>query len=105
MNIRAQITKMLDKGRVKAFADITIEGMFAVHGLKLIETENGRFVGYPANSWKDGNGEYHNSDIAHPVTAEARAEIFKAVNDAYNQKLAETEEMTEDDDLPFGISN
>ena len=44
------------------------------------------------------------SDIAHPVTAEARTAINESVLAAYNQELSENESLAEDisdQDLPF----
>ena len=46
MKIQAYINKMINKedSAVKAYAGVTMDGMFAVHGLRVIETEKGRFV-------------------------------------------------------------
>ena len=57
----------------------------------------------PQSSYeKDGQKRY--SDLFHPITAEAREELNEAVLDAYEQKLAETADMGEDEELPFGPS-
>ena len=37
MKITAVIKKTFDTGKVKAIADVTLDGAFAIHGLKLIE--------------------------------------------------------------------
>ena len=46
MKISATINRLVDKqdSSVKAYASVTIDGMFAVHGLRVMETEKGRFV-------------------------------------------------------------
>ena len=46
MKITATINRFVDKqdSSVKAYASVTMDGMFAVHGLKVMETEKGRFV-------------------------------------------------------------
>ena len=48
--------------------------------------------------YKDANGETKYNDIFHPITAEARGELGKAIVAAYNQELAteQTTEQTED---------
>ncbi len=48
MKITATINRFVDKqdSSVKAYASVTMDGMFAVHGLKVMETEKGRFVKY-----------------------------------------------------------
>ncbi len=70
--------------RVKAAASICLDGQFVVHDLRVIEGPNGLFVSMPAR--KTGSGDYR--DIAHPVTAEARELIQKAVLEAYRAWLA-----------------
>lgn len=49
MKISATINRLVDKqdSSVKAYASVTIDGMFAVHGLRVMETEKGRFVNMP----------------------------------------------------------
>ena len=46
MKIHASINRMVNKedSAIKAYASVTMDGMFAVHGLRVIETEKGRFV-------------------------------------------------------------
>ena len=61
MRIHASINRMVNKedSAIKAYASVTMDGMFAVHGLRVIETEKGRFVNMPSTSYtdKDGNKE------------------------------------------------
>ena len=40
-------------------------GMFAVHGLRVIETEKGRFVNMPSTSYTDKDGNYINEPEDH----------------------------------------
>ena len=87
MDLNVRITKMTGTGKVKAYADLYIDDSIVIHGLKVVETEKGRTVFMPSNSWKDQNGNYKNSDIAHPVSAEARATITDAVLAAYDAEL------------------
>lgn len=67
------------KGSTVAFAGININDAFAVHGLKVINSEKGMFVAMPGA--KDKNGDYR--DVAFPITAEARKQVCSVVLDAY----------------------
>ena len=62
------------KGKTKGFASVTIDGVFGVHGISVIEGKNGLFVSMPQT--KDSKGEYR--DIFHPITSDGR----RALNDA-----------------------
>ena len=63
MKISASINKMVDnpESATKAFASVILDGMFAVHGLRVMEGEKGRFVNMPSTSYKDrdGNTQYN----------------------------------------------
>ena len=100
MKITAVIKKIFDTGKVRAIADVTLDGAFAIHGLKLIEGDKGMFVSMPYSQWKDKDGSLKNTDIVHPITADARSELYHAVHDAYKAEMAQTE----GEELPFGIS-
>ena len=63
-NISVRIDRMVDStnSKVKAVASVTIGGAFAVHGIKVIDSQRGLFVQMPQKSFqKDGKTEY--SDI------------------------------------------
>lgn len=96
MKISAKITRLADKpdSSVKAFASVNIDGCFAVHGLRVVETEKGTFVNMPSNSYKDKAGKTRYSDIFHPVTKGAREALTAAVLNAYEIRL-EQERQTE----------
>ena len=75
-NISARIDRLVDyeNSKVKAIASVNIGGAFAIHGLRVIDSQKGLFVQMPQNSFqKDGKSEY--SDIFHPITADARTEL------------------------------
>ena len=70
--VEARIDRMVDGDyKTKAYASVTIAGAFAVHGLRVIETDKGRFISMPQESYKK-NGETVYNDTFHAVTAEAR---------------------------------
>ncbi len=81
MNIEANIKKTFSEGNVRSIADVTIDGAFAIHGLKLIEGSKGMFVAMPYAQWQDKNGQMHNTDIAHPIT---EAATFSVVSEESN---------------------
>lgn len=77
----------LEGNKLRAVASANIAG-YAVHGIKVMDSERGLFVSMPQSKYqKDGKTEY--SDIFHPVTAESRTELNNAVLAAYEQKLQE----------------
>lgn len=87
--LEVRIDKMLDGGtKTKAFASANLFGQFAIHGLRVVETERGRFIAMPQDSYEK-NGEKKYTDTFHPITAGARTMLVEAVNNAYEQKLAE----------------
>ena len=67
--------------KVRATASVTIDNEFAVHGIRLIEADNGRFISFPSRRLPDGTYR----DIAHPINAETRNLIQEAIEEAYNK--------------------
>lgn len=99
MKITATVQKTFDDGKTRAICDVNIGGEFVIHGVKLIEGSNGRFISMPGNQWKNAHGEVQHSDVVHPLSAETRAELVNAVENAYDVYLEK--QVTED--LPFGV--
>ena len=87
MKIEAKVSKTFDSGVVKAICDVTLDNAFAIHGVKLIETQNGRFVSMPAEKWKNSQGETQHKDVVHPLHADVRRELFEAVEKAYESHV------------------
>ena len=99
--VSARIDRLVDyeNSKVKAIASVNIGGAFAVHGLKIIDSQKGLFVQMPQNSFqKNGKTEY--TDVFHPVTSDARGELNDKVLEAYDQKLADNE--SEDEEIGEG---
>ena len=62
-DIRLRVNKNVEEdGKLKAYVDITFDESFVIHGLKIIEGQNGLFVAMPSRRMP--NGEY--KDIVHP---------------------------------------
>lgn len=93
-SITARIDRLVDYegSNVKAIASVNVADAFAIHGLKVIDSEKGLFVSMPQSKYeKDGKTQY--SDICHPITADARTELFDTVLAAYEQKMSEDAQM------------
>ena len=94
--VEARIDRLVDGDfKTKAYASATIGGAFAVHGIRVIESDKGRFISMPQEYYKK-NGETKYIDTFHAITAEARTALVEAVNDAYEQKLQEQQEQKSD---------
>ena len=93
MKISASINKMVDNPdfATKAYASVTLDGMFAVHGLRVMESEKGRFVNMPSTSYKDRDGNTQYNDTFHAITKSAREAINHAVLNAYEFKLQQVQ--------------
>lgn len=91
--IEARIDRVLPgEGKTKAFASATIGGAFAIHGIRVIDSEKGIFIAMPQESYTK-NGEKKYTDTFHAITSEARTALIEAVDTAYAQKLEELEEQ------------
>jgi len=88
MNITDVRVRRLFNGEdhsLKAVVSITLDGAFAIHGLRVIQGKEKLFVAMPSR--KDGNGNFR--DIAHPIVSETRVAIEDAVIAQYQAALAE----------------
>lgn len=84
MNITdVRIRKLDNATRMKGSASVTFDDAFVVHDIKIIESANGLFVAMPSKRLPDGNY----TDIAHPINADTRDLIQKAVLDAYEKQV------------------
>ena len=72
------------ESKMEAVVSITIEGVFVVHDIKVIEGEKGLFIAMPSR--KTSDGEY--KDIAHPINSETREELQNLIIEKYNEALA-----------------
>lgn len=83
--VEARIDRILTgEGKTKAFASATIGGAFAIHGIRVIDSEKGIFISMPQESYTK-NGEKKYTNIFHAITAEARTALIEAVDAAYAQ--------------------
>ncbi|RMF88970.1 MAG: septation protein spoVG [Methanobacteriota archaeon] len=78
-----RIYKMENSGNLRAYATVTLDNSFAVHGLKVLEGEKGLWVSMPATRSKK-TGEF--KDVFHPISPEAREGLINAVLEKYNEE-------------------
>ena len=86
-NMEVTIDHIANAGnKIKAYATVTFDGMFKVHGVRLAESRGGLSIIMPQRVYeKDGKKQY--TDVFHPVTGGARAALREAVIDAYKKVL------------------
>ena len=71
-----------DDSKLKAIASFTIDDVFVIHDVKIIEGPNGNFIAMPSK--QAPSGEYR--DIAHPLNTETREQISSAILAAYDKE-------------------
>jgi stage V sporulation protein G len=81
-----------DSGKVEllGFADLTICGAFVIKGVRILKSKGQEgpasfFVGFPSRKAAGAEGDRY-LEVAHPVTAEARAAVKDAVLKAYAEE-------------------
>ena len=88
MNITdVHVRKITQEGKMKAVVSITLDDVFVVHDIKVIEGEKGLFIAMPSK--KTADGEYR--DIAHPINSQTRSEIQEIILRKYEETVAREE--------------
>ena len=88
MNITdVRVRKIAKEGKMKAVVSITLDNVFVVHDIKVIEGEKGMFIAMPSK--KASDGEYR--DIAHPIKSSTRELIQNLILQKYNEELLRSE--------------
>lgn len=67
-------------GKLKALVSVTLDGVFAVHDIKLIDGQDRLFLAMPSRRMPDG--KYR--DIVHPIGSELREELENRVITEYH---------------------
>ena len=84
-------------GKIVAFFDIETEEGFGIKGFKLVEGNDGRFVGFPS---QEKDGEYYD-------TVWANSELRKELNDLAKKEYENPSEIQADkepvveEEIPF----
>lgn len=89
MNITdVRVRKVAKDSKMKAVVSITIDDVFVVHDIKVIEGEKGLFIAMPSR--KSTDGEYR--DIAHPINSDTREMLQNLILKAYDEAAETVEE-------------
>lgn len=75
--------KTFDSGKLRAVVSITVDDCFAIHEIKVIQTDH-LFIAMPCRT--DSYGISH--DIAHPIGETARHELESVIISAYKDYIA-----------------
>lgn len=75
-----------DNSKIKAFASIVFDNVFAVHDIRVVDGKEGLFVAMPSRKTKE---RYH--DIAHPLNNVMRNQIQRMVIAEYVKVLGMTQ--------------
>ena len=77
--------------KVKALASITIDDVFVIHDLRVVQGDRGFFVAMPSRKLPNGT----HRDIAHPINSETRELIQARVLEEFDQNDIEAPETAE----------
>ena len=83
-----RVRKVTKEGKMRAVVSITIDDVFVVHDIKVIDGEKGLFIAMPSR--KASDGEYR--DIAHPINSETRDRIQSLILEKYQEVASESED-------------
>ena len=79
-----KIRRLYQDQRLKALVSVTLDGVLAIHDIKVIQGPERLFVAMPSR--RDENGIYR--DIAHPISPQARRELEDAVLSCYKNYIS-----------------
>ena len=90
MEMEVKIRPIQNGSSVLADASVTLNGCFAIRDIKVMKGNNGPFVSMPRQ--KVGS-EYR--DVCFPCTKEFHQKFRQTVLEAYEQKMAQSQEQAE----------
>ena len=76
--------------RALATASVSLNGCFAIRGVRVVEGPNGPFVSMPSRQISSG-GKTEYKDVCFPCTKEFKREFDQTVLNAYRQHLAQSQ--------------
>lgn len=80
-----RVRKVESDSKMRAVASITIDDVFVVHDIKIIDGNKGLFIAMPSK--KGADEEYR--DIAHPINSDTRIMLQDVILAAYEKAVAE----------------
>jgi DNA-binding cell septation regulator SpoVG len=87
MKIKAKIDRMVNSGNVKAIASVSLDGMFVVKNLKVMDGKKGLFVSMPQETYSGKDGQKKYSNLFFALTNSAKLELQETVLQAYQQQI------------------
>ena len=96
MKIQAKIDRLVKGGSTKAIASVTLDSWYVVKGLRVVDGNKGLFVAGPQSSYRDKDGKTKYQDLFFPISNAGKADLEKAVLDAYSQKLSQSQDQALD---------
>ena len=72
-----------EEGILKAYCSITMDDCFVMHNVKIIDGDQGLFIGMPSR--RTESGEF--KDVCHPIKQELRTYIQERVLEKYHKVL------------------
>lgn len=94
MKVKIKLRVNTKKSNIKAYVGLSFDECFVVNGIKVVEGNNGLFVGYP--TFKNSNGEF--KDIAYPLNKEYRDLLTQAILMKYEQEIDNHQENEKETD-------
>lgn len=87
MKLDVNVRLIEPRGNLMGFATVTVNDSLRIDDFKVLQGENGLFVGMPSKpaQGKDGKTTYY--DTVRPVTKEFRAMLNEAVVEAYQAEV------------------
>lgn len=76
-----RIRKVASESKMRAIASFTIDDVFVIHDIKVIEGDKGLFIAMPSKKASDDTYK----DIAHPINSETRDQIQNMILERYSQ--------------------
>lgn len=89
--IDVHVNSIHSGGSLLARASLTLNGCFAVKGIKIVQGINGPFVSMPSRKVE---GDYR--DICFPCTKEFREQLHATVLEAYQQELEQMAQRSQE---------
>ena len=86
MKFSAKIDRFVKDSPIKAIASVTLDGMFVVKNLRVVDGAKGCFVAMPQETYQDKQGKTCYRDTFFPMTPNARQALEAAVLSAYDYK-------------------
>lgn len=89
MNItNIRIRKLFKENRLRAIVSITIDELFVVHDIKVVQGDERLFIAMPNR--RDENGKFR--DVVHPISDEARKMLEEAILNEYKTTVESRKE-------------